>query len=473
MTIKAKTIALLFLILFGFSTNAAAQQCYQLFSTKITDKKISDEAQFLINYQNKRASPFISKNDVVRYFQQDSHSLVEYTKTEGHQKYYGDLQSDNLIKKMNSIKMHNEIENSLFSRRSFQGIVFSGAHLKKDFIDSLSIVGKKINFGYFLSSSTDHTVAEGFANANNTYVNPERRKVIFVIDSKRGKPIADISEFRSENEVLFSTTAEFEVTKITDKEFKNQDVRYVSLTEVNSKLSKNFNLSIKDSLTKLPSELADWKKGLEFIFANSKSISLNSADLKKIHSIATEHMSFSKSIQRSQAISNEISNPKFSGQYRSTDADYFVSNGDHMDSSGQRYFKLNEIDGYLNNPFFFIRNVKRTSEQTYEAEAHFVAPRDIENLINVVMLESQKAVIKSKSKREYILNIFKLYKALISIHPFSDGNGRSIRLFIYSQLLKNNLPIEYFPTLGEYENSASKLAQEYVDGNQLSSRELN
>ena len=120
-----------------------------------------------------------------------------------------------------------------------------------------------------------------------------------------------------------------------------------------------------------------------------------------------------------------------------------------------------------------MQNVKKKSEQAYYADAHFVVPREIQTIVNMVLSEGQLAVLKSHTNRMYILNIFKLYKALISIHPFSDGNDRSIRIFIYSQLLKKNLPIEYFPSLSAFENTAANLAQEYVDGNQLTSQELN
>ena len=90
--------------------------------------------QFLVNYDKKLNRSFISNNDVTKYFQPSSTSLIEYTKTEGYKKYYADLHNADLGVKMNSVKMQSEIENSLFERKSFQGQVFSGAKLKKDFL---------------------------------------------------------------------------------------------------------------------------------------------------------------------------------------------------------------------------------------------------------------------------------------------------------------------------------------------------
>ena len=467
------TFILISLSLFAATGNAAFQ-CQNLFNAdSINHQDSADQKQFLINFHKKLYTTFITRNEVVRYFKHDLKALTGYTQATGFQQFYQDFYSHDLNAKMDAVKVQTEIENSLFSRKSFHGSVFSGAVLKKDYIDPLSVVGKKFNFGYFLSTSKDKQTAEDFSRIRDAKVTPNTRKVIFLIESKRGKPISDISHFPNENEVLFSSSTEFVVTKISDIEFKDQPLRYISLTEANSKLSENFNIQIRDSLTDTPAELTDWKKGLEYIFANSRSIGLNATELKKIHQISTEHVSFEKSKKRSQLLSGEAISSKYSGHFRSSDSDYFISNGDHLDSSGQRYFKPNEIEGYLDNPFFFVQNVKKKSEQMFEADAHFVVPKEIEGIINMVLNEGQMAVTKSVSKRQYILNIFKLYKALISIHPFSDGNGRSIRLFIYSQLLKKNLPIEYFPTLSEYESSAARLAQEYVDGNQLTSQELN
>lgn len=472
MPLKSCISFILFSLSLFAATGNAAHQCYQLFNSEYTDQQNSaDQKQFLINFHKKLYTTFITRHEVVRYFKHDFKALTGYTQATD--KFYQDLYSHNLNEKMEAVKVQTEIENSLFSRKSFHGSVYSGAVLKKDYIDPISVLGKKFTFGYFLSTSKDKQTAEDFSRINDSNVNPDTRKVIFLIESKRGKPISDLSYFPDENEVLFSSSAEFVVTKISDAKFKDQQLRYISLTEANSKLSENFNIQIKESLTDSPAELADWKKGLEFIFANSRSISLNAADLKKIHQISTEHVSFEKSKQRSQMVTGEALSSNYSGQFRSSDADYFISNGDHLDSGGQRYFKPNEIEGYLNNPFFFVQNVKKKSEQMFEADAHFVVPKEIEGIVNMVLSEAQMAIAKSVTKRQYILNIFKLYKALISIHPFSDGNGRSIRLFMYSQLLKKNLPIEYFPTLSEYENSASQLAQEYVDGNQITPQELN
>lgn len=96
---------------------------------------------------------------------------------------------------------------------------------------------------------------------------------------------------------------------------------------------------------------------------------------------------------------------------------------------------------------------------------HFVSPHEVELVVNRVLTEAQSVLAKSKTDREYLLNVFKLYRALMSIHPFSDANGRSVRLFTYGLLLKRNFPVEYFPTMSEYENSAARLAEEYTNGN--------
>lgn len=465
-------ILLSFYISFLASTNASAEalKCEFLFQDKSSQIDILDKDQFFTNLDRKINFSFTSQNEIKKYFEHSTQPLILYTSTDGYQKYYDQLGETKLDTKTKAISMRSEIENALFLRKAHVGEVYSGAHLNKSYIDELSNVGKTIKFDYFLSTSKDYSTAIQFSKINNFHVNPEKRKVIFIIQSLNGKSIEDISEYRYEREVLFSATSEFKVEAIKDEKKNNQDLRLIYLNEIRHSKSENFNKQLVNDLKSQPKELQDWRKGLEYIFANSRHLKYDLFDLKEIHKIVSDSMTFEKSVQREKSLKNMTDSRllKKSGMTRSTEADYFISNGDNIDSDGQRYFKPHELEGYLDNPFFFVKILKKRTDNNIAADVHFVSPHEVELITQRVLAEAQVALIKSRTDRQYLLNVFKLYRALISIHPFSDANGRSVRLFIYGLLLKRNFPVEYFPTLSEYENSAARLVEDYLNGNQYS-----
>lgn len=468
-----KNLIVLIFLFFSAASSAEVLKCVSLFKSPEAAQSLNssidaiDKQQFFINLQKKINTSFVSQNEIKGFFEHSDQSLIKYTSTNGFQHYYDNLSDSNLSNKSKAINMRSNIENSLFLRKPYENEVYSGAHLDKSYIDKLSRVGEKIKFDYFLSTSKDFEIAVQFSKIQNAYTDPDKRKVIFVIKSLNGKSIEDVSEFGFEKEVLFTGYTEFVVRNIQDERKNNQDLRLIYLDEVLIKQSENFNKTILRDMKSKPNELQDWKKGLEFIFANSKELKYDLFDLKQIHKIVSKNMTFEKSILREKTLNSgsEKLTLNRSGILRSSDADYFISNGDHIDSHGQRYFEKSEIEGYLDNPFFFVKLLKKREDVHVAADVHFISPREVEPAVSRVLAEAQVALAKSRTDRQYILNVFKLYKALISIHPFSDANGRSVRLFIYGLLHKRNFPIEYFPTLSEYEHSAARLAEDYLNGN--------
>ncbi len=447
--------------------SAETLKCSSLFGTKTANIDAFDKQRFFTNLQNKITFSFVSQNEIKKYFESSTRALIKYTSSEGYQTYYDLMAESNLSLKSKAMTMRSEIENAMFLRTAYEGEVYSGAQLNKNYINEISNIGKKIKFDYFLSASKDYGTAVQFSKINNMHVNPEKSKVIFIINSLNGKSIEDVSEYKYEREVLFSGASEFKVRSIKDDKKNNQNLRLIYLDEIQHDISENFNKLIVNDLRYLPKELEDWKKGLEFVFANSRNLKYDLFDLKKMHRIVSQNMKFEKSIEREKSITSheDSSVQNRSGELRTNVADYFISNGDHIDSEGQRYFKPSEIDGYLNNPFFLVKILKKGSDNNIAADVHFVSPHEVELVTHRVLVEAQTVLVKSKTDREYLLNVFKLYRALISIHPFSDANGRTIRLFTYGLLLKRNLPVEYFPTMSEYENSAARLVDEYINGN--------
>ena len=83
-------------------------------------------------------------------------------------------------------------------------------------------------------------------------------------------------------------------------------------------------------------------------------------------------------------------------------------------------------------------------------------------MIDQIFKETSMALKESNTDREYIKNVILLYKALISIHPFLDGNGRTIRLLCDALYLHRKLPVPLSIESMDYFTSSSELMEETI-----------
>ncbi|MBP9682767.1 MAG: Fic family protein, partial [Bacteriovorax sp.] len=70
------------------------------------------------------------------------------------------------------------------------------------------------------------------------------------------------------------------------------------------------------------------------------------------------------------------------------------------------------------------------------------------------------ALRQSQTDKEYIKNVVILEKMLIAIHPFLDGNGRTIRLLSDALYLKRKLPLPLHPRKDDFYKPTADLIEE-------------
>lgn len=74
-----------------------------------------------------------------------------------------------------------------------------------------------------------------------------------------------------------------------------------------------------------------------------------------------------------------------------------------------------------------------------DEKASFVDYNDIEiNLNNILSDLDNKLINKSTSKFFYAEGLANIYKLLLDVHPFREGNGRTIREFLREYVKQNN-----------------------------------
>ncbi|NUM89622.1 MAG: Fic family protein [Bdellovibrionales bacterium] len=239
----------------------------------------------------------------------------------------------------------------------------------------------------------------------------------------------------------------------------------ISLEEVTSPQGKNFLTEIKKELAGTL-EGARWADALGYVENRKTGFDLHS--LLEVHERVTKGTVFENARQR-RALVGEPADVDLSGRLRDHQVDTYVTQGDHIDGDGRRYFLASELEGYLQNPFFLVstRETLKTGSQRVRATVRFVSPSHVRAVTEQVLATAKDSLARAGTRNEKLITLFQLYRALVSIHPFVDGNGRAIRLYVIALLKKEGFPTEYFPRLPEYETPTSRILKEYIAGNGL------
>lgn len=103
------------------------------------------------------------------------------------------------------------INNALSRLPNYSGKVFRGTPLEKRFLEQYKL-GELVKEKAFLSSSISKEAAKSFASSSFS----SKLLVFFIIDSKRGKKIADYAKYSYESEILFPNNTVFRVNNIEE-----------------------------------------------------------------------------------------------------------------------------------------------------------------------------------------------------------------------------------------------------------------
>jgi|GEM_PF-5354703 len=107
-----------------------------------------------------------------------------------------------------------------------EGTVFRGALLPRFIVDQYA-PGETIKEDAFVSASKKNQVAKGFLNSS--LEDEENESVQYIINSKKGRSVKDVSVNPLEEEVLFKSGTSFKVLK---NEYNDNGVRCIYMDEV-------------------------------------------------------------------------------------------------------------------------------------------------------------------------------------------------------------------------------------------------
>lgn len=445
-----------------------------------------------------------------------SNKAVEYYTSEfGHRKINSSIwQFDAKSDINNQIQL---LYNYLADGNIKTTLSFAGATIPKKILEKF-INEKKLEPGYFFSTSTEAHVAEEFmANFGNHHPPSDYVKVLYHVQGSNGRNISNLSIF-NESEFLYLPDTDFTIVKIEPRSGLNQngyqmydiyleeklilpaknqqrlefqperDLLKIQSLETYQKLKSTSPASTLDKYSK--ETKIDYQNAVEFVYNNYFILEPNIQVLQKIHQLTTEHLYFegiyrqlirddflsgkiteTEAIERLYNIQNADNIYKLkTTRFRSQWHESFIMNGLHyQQESNQWYFTKEELYQISINPFYNLKtpSIREVSPGKYTAIVLLPPGPKVASLVEDVFKNSMTAIQNAQNDKEYVLQVLKLQQALLSIHPFHDGNGRAIKLFSDLLYLKRGLSPILHPINDDYGLTLNKIYLRTVESMNL------
>ena len=234
-----------------------------------------------------------------------------------------------------------------------------------------------------------------------------------------------------------------------------------------------------------------WFKGREYVLSLPKNRSIDSNLLKTIHKIVSEKHKFHGFEGRRllhRLRQGEISKEEFealkkrafenneeiagtphsslTGKYRSDPVDQVEHRGSSFTKNGSRYFTKNELEELRKNKYVTVNeaSIKQTGKNSYTGVVYYLDVEKITPAVKDILKSSQKKLKDAKTPRDIVEIVVQMEKDLISVHPFLDGNGRSIRLLGDYVLRMYDLPPSLYPNESDLTMSLTEAVDFRIKG---------
>ncbi|MEO5666868.1 MAG: Fic family protein [Bdellovibrionota bacterium] len=212
------------------------------------------------------------------------------------------------------------------------------------------------------------------------------------------------------------------------------------------------------------STILDWLRGLRFIKKNAGNLEISSQLLRSLHVIVAKNLRFHgfegrrirqlydqgiitkmqfqdqlRQVYKENKSLSGVDHRELAGRFRFSKIDEIVHNGSSLDAQGGRYFSEQELNAIRANPYMRVdeSTVKKIGDDAYQAHSNYLPVKDVDQAVEKVLAETTVKLKKAASTEMQVRAVIEMQKNLISIHPFLDGNGRTIRLMgdlVYQRL---------------------------------------
>ncbi|MBI4424777.1 MAG: Fic family protein [Elusimicrobia bacterium] len=138
------------------------------------------------------------------------------------------------------------------------------------------------------------------------------------------------------------------------------------------------------------------------------------------------------------------------GTFRSDPLDEFAHNGEQRLPDGTRYMTSAELEAVRRNPLLHLveGGVRELGTDRYLGEALYPRVKDVAPLVESILRDAGRELAGAKDPGQVIGAVTRMQRALLTVHPFLDGNGRTIRLLADLLYQRHGLPppLEPFET---------------------------
>lgn len=230
----------------------------------------------------------------------------------------------------------------------------------------------------------------------------------------------------------------------------------------------------------------DWEAASKFVNNLDPNKSVTVTLLKEIHLEATKSLPFHGFEGRRLRLKHEkgildkerfkeglalaykqdrpvhgVPHEELRGVFRSSNYDNIVHTGSSFDKDGNRFFTKAEKDAMIDNPFIGAteRTFTKVGDDLFKGKVIYLNPQKVALAVNEILLRTEMDLAKTKKLSEKVAVIQQMKKDLISVHPFLDGNGRTIRLMEDLVLRRYGLPPSLFPNESDILMSAAEAAE--------------
>ncbi len=427
--------------------------------------------------------------------------ISEYTSA-FHARLNAELAKDAAFRSRSTVYFRNRLIEELAEQPTAQQVVYSGLTPYPDYLSQMKRLkkqGKPFRLEYFLSSSKKSWIAQLFASRDH---GPGRVKIVLMIHGQTGSEVENVSASSKEEEVIFKPGTEFEIVQIKIpprlqwlRTFSMEDKVFVELKEIPKLAVSKVASASKYSFD---SEIDGLRFGhfvdLEHIAAAHRTfvqspmpLPLNADTLKAVHAAAMQghhyigyarrrirHAFKGAKLSLSEAVAqlmlletgatyeDAATHQRLTGRLRDSHLDDFIYSGDHLDQSSRRYLTPAEFAAISENPLFGVfEHARIRPDKMIDASFSFVPSSRVEDILEEILRAADQRLANASNDETYLRTLAILHKELISLHPFLDGNGRTVRLLIDMLLAQRGLALPLRPIQNDYTSSVDELVEQY------------
>ncbi|MBI3892692.1 MAG: Fic family protein [Candidatus Wallbacteria bacterium] len=150
------------------------------------------------------------------------------------------------------------------------------------------------------------------------------------------------------------------------------------------------------------------------------------------------------------------------GEWRSPLFDQFPQDGFQRTRDGEWFFTERQYESLTSNPYFTLEAPPVRRFGRVHARLWYPDAREIPRLVAEAFDAFKRRVAGPIPDPAYLRAVFQLRMCLISIHPFADGNGRTVQALTDVLLIRAGLPPPLNAICDEFEHSFEHSFRRFV-----------